>query len=64
MKIEIVKQHLEKDVFGSLKLILTDSNGEEYVMSSETVCRDGGQNPIITKKQEDWYFNPKNNPNI
>jgi hypothetical protein len=62
-KIKIVSQHLENDVFGTPKLILTDENGIEWVMSSYTSCAEGGQSPMIYKKSEDWYFNPKNKKN-
>lgn len=61
MKIEIIKTHIEKDIVNNEpKLILTDENGEEWVMSNRTVCYEGGGMPFLCKKKDDWYFDPKN----
>jgi len=59
---KIVEQHLEKDVFNQWRLILTDSNGDEWVVSEYTVCSEGGQAQRINLKSEDWFFDPKSNP--
>jgi len=60
-KIKITGFHLERELVNNqLRLIMTDENGEEYVLSERTACSEGGQSQIICKKSEDWYFNPEN----
>jgi len=57
MKLKIVSQHIEKDLVNNEpKLILTDENGTEWVMSSRTACPEGGAIPILVEKSNDWYF--------
>lgn len=61
MKIEIKKMHIENDVVNNEpRLILTGDDGIEYVMSHKSICMEGGGMTVIRKKQEDWYFDPKN----
>jgi len=63
MKTEIKKLHIENDVVNNEpKLILTDETGKEWVMSSRTVCSEGGSIPVIIAKENDWYFDDKNKP--
>lgn len=60
-KLKVETLHIENDVVNNEpKLILTDENGVEWVMSSITSCSEGGQSPKLIKKKEDWYFKPKN----
>lgn len=60
-KIKISGFHLERELVNNqLRLIMTDENGEEYVLSERTVCAEGGQSQLICKKSEDWYFKPEN----
>ena len=59
LKIEITKMHLEPDtVNGSLKLILTDDSGDQWVLTEET--GQYGYINTIKRKSDDWYFNEKN----
>lgn len=56
-KLKIENLHIENDVVnGSPKLILTDENGEEWVMSSVTTSNEGCARPHLCKKKDDWYF--------
>lgn len=60
-KIKIKKIHLERELVNNqLRLVMTDENNEEYVLSERTVCSEGGQSQLICKKSEDWYFDIKN----
>ncbi len=61
MKIRVNNMHIENDVVNNEpKLILTDENGEEWVMSSRTICYEGAGVPFLCKKDSDWYFDKKN----
>lgn len=52
--------HLEKDLVNKdLRLIMTDYNGEEWVLSHRTMCNDGGGMAFIENKKDSWYFKPK-----
>lgn len=60
-KIKIVEFHLERELVNKeLRLIMTDENGEEYVLSEFSVCSDGGARQRICKKTDDWYFQEEN----
>ena len=61
MKKEIKKFHIENDVVNNEpKLIVTDEDGVEWVMSSKTACSEGAAIPAMIKKQNDWFFNKTN----
>lgn len=58
LKIKIIETHLEADVNGSLKLILTDDSGEQWVLTE--VTGQYGYINTIKRKSNDWYFNVEN----
>jgi hypothetical protein len=59
-KIPVASLHIENDVVNnSPRIIMTDNNGEEWVLSHQTVCHEGGGMAVIEKKKDCWYFKPK-----
>jgi hypothetical protein len=48
---------IEKDSYGTNRLIVVDENMQQWVVSSKTACSEGGQGvPELIKRDEDFYF--------
>ncbi len=61
MKMQIVKTHIENDLVNNEpKLVFTDENNDEWVLSHQSMSYDGAGTTVLKKKSDCWYFDAKN----